>query len=61
MMAQACSTNYLGGGEREDHGSRSAQAKSLWDPILTNDWVWLCVPVIPEAQAGRSQSRLACE
>jgi hypothetical protein len=38
-VAQACNPSYSGGRDQEDHGLRSTWAKSLQNPILTDDWV----------------------
>jgi hypothetical protein len=35
-VAHTCNSSYLGGRDREDHGSRPTQAKSLQDSISTN-------------------------
>jgi hypothetical protein len=47
MVAQAYNPNYLVGRDWKDHSSRSAQAKSLKDPVSTNDWPQYYTPVIP--------------
>jgi hypothetical protein len=50
-VAQACSPNYSGGGDREDQGSRPAQVKGSQDPILIDQsCVWWCMPNIPARQ-----------
>jgi hypothetical protein len=36
-VAQACNPSYSGGREGEDHSSMSEWAKSLQDPISTNE------------------------
>jgi hypothetical protein len=32
-MAHTCNPSYLRGWDQQDHGSKPAQANSLWDPI----------------------------
>jgi hypothetical protein len=49
-MSQVCNPSYLGDGDQEDSGSKSAWANGFWDPISTNDW---------EAQTGGLRSKPA--
>jgi hypothetical protein len=56
LVAHTYNPSYLGSWDQEDRDLQSAQAKTLWDPILTNSWARWSVPVIPgiqEAEIGR--------
>jgi hypothetical protein len=57
VVPQACNLSYLGGRDLADHYSKPTCAKSSWDPITANGWVWCRVSVIPATQG--STSRLA--
>jgi hypothetical protein len=37
VVADTCNPSYLGGRDKEDHGSKPAWVKSLQDPISTNE------------------------
>jgi hypothetical protein len=38
LVAHTYNPSYLGGWDREDHGLRSAQANSSWDPLPPAKW-----------------------
>jgi hypothetical protein len=52
MVVHTCKSISSRGRNRKDHSLKTAQAKSLWDSILTYcwTWTWWCVLVIPAMQ-----------
>jgi hypothetical protein len=57
MVSQVCNSNYLGGGDWEDHGSRLAWGKSLQEPISQSN-VWygdIHAPVILAMQGSTNR------
>jgi hypothetical protein len=53
LATQFYNPSYLGGWDQENHSSRLAQAKSLWDPISTNSWASWHTSCDLEAKIGR--------
>jgi hypothetical protein len=53
VVGHICNPNYLGDWKHEDHGSKPAQTKSLWDPILINSWTQGYTPATQEAEIER--------